>query len=369
MHYMKRNVFFTLCFLLAGAALTSVTATGPEQEPAVRAVAKVLPAVVNINTERIVRQYVTDPYDIFFRRYAVGDHKVHNLGSGLLISPEGYIVTNHHVVQMSERSKIRVTLSDGSAYDAQFVSHDPDHDIALIKISDKKPFPYLSLETLSPNLLGQTVIALGNPVGYQNSVSMGILSAKNRTFSADGITMEGLIQTDAAINPGNSGGPLVDIDGNLVGINSAKFAGMAIEGIGFAIPAQTVAEWANDAIAIAKGLKAPPRPVSLLEVLRRKFGMALQNLTPELADDMGYHINGGLIVTDVEPKSPAAAAGIQRGMLIVAMESHPLLSERSLPRDILRIKPGQEVRFTVVTVQVRGNIIRQRGGTVALQAR
>jgi S1-C subfamily serine protease len=97
--------------------------------------------------------------------------------------------------------------------------------------------------------------------------------------------------------------------------------------------------------------------------------MALQNLTPELADDMGYHINGGLIVTDVEPKSPAAAAGIQRGMLIVAMESHPLLSERSLPRDILRIKPGQEVRFTVVTVQVRGNIIRQRGGTVALQAR
>jgi serine protease Do len=362
----SKSIFLATLLL---AAASGARAVEPAEEPIVQAVQRTLPAVVNIYTEHVVEGVVSQPYNLFFRRYYLGHETVHSLGSGLLVSPEGYIVTNHHVVQMADPEKIRVTLSNGSLYQARLLSSDPDKDLALLKVEDKNPFPYMDMQTTSPNLLGETVIALGNPVGFQNSVSHGILSAKNRTFSAEGVTMEGLLQTDAAINPGNSGGPLVDINGNLAGINSAKFTGTAVEGIGFAIPAEIVVPWVSDAIAVAKGLKAAPRPVSLFEVLRQRFGFTLQNLTSELAANYGLRITDGLLITQVEPGSPAENQNLRPGMVIVGIGQYGVYNEETLPRDILRIKPGEPVLFTVVALLQKGGTVLQRGAKITLQAR
>ena len=232
------------------------------------------------------RQYVTK-YDQYFRLYrGVINRTAQSIGSGLIISADGYIITNAHVVALAEKEKeVSVTLNTGSKYQAQVITADEDKDLALLKIEDKTvQFPYFDLTYTSPNLLGETVIALGSPAGYQNSVSQGILSAKNRNFTVEEHTYNNLIQTDAAINPGNSGGPLVDLNGGLVGINSAKMAGQAIESIGFAIPHEIVVPWANEAVAEAKGLKpATPAAVTSLEILKQRLGLAVKTLTPDKA--------------------------------------------------------------------------------------
>ena len=259
---------FRWFFLLAYAV--RAYAVAPHEEPIVQAVEKVRPAVVNINTERIVTQEVRDPRDVFFERYFGGGvtrgnrilaTPIKNLGSGAIVSPNGYIITNQHVVERAAKLKIMVTLADGKDTEAVLLRDDDLLDLALIKIESPEPLPYLSLEKLSPNLLGQTVLVLGNPVGYESSVSAGILSAKDRTLTIGDLTMEGLLQTDAAINPGNSGGPLVDVEGNLVGLSSAKMSiaqNLPVESIGFAIPAERVKQWVGEAIAVVEGRIKPP---------------------------------------------------------------------------------------------------------------
>jgi serine protease Do len=229
------------------------------QEPIVKIVANVQPAVVNINAEETVPEYYT-AYDQYFRMYRhVRNRTAQSIGSGLIISADGYVLTNAHVVALAEKEKeVNITLSSGSKYRAQIITADEEADLALLKIEDQTTqYPYFDLSYTSPNLLGETVVALGSPAGYQNSVSHGILSALHRSFTVEDHVYNNLIQTDAAINPGNSGGPLVDLNGGLVGINSAKLSGTAIENIGFAIPNDVVIPWANNAIAVAKGLKPP----------------------------------------------------------------------------------------------------------------
>ena len=218
------------------------------------AVAKAMPAVVNINTERVVRHAVRDPADDFFNNFFGGPMRpprlvrqtVQSLGSGFIIDKEGYIVTNEHVVQRAADLKISVTTNGGKTYNARFVTSAPEADLALIKIESKESFPFISLDDLSPSLLGQTVLVLGNPLGYGSSVARGILSAKGRAVTVEEKEYKDLIQTDAAINPGNSGGPLVDLNGKLVGISSVKMAytpqGVPTQGLGFAIAASAVRE-------------------------------------------------------------------------------------------------------------------------------
>ena len=187
-------------------------------------VANVQPAVVNINAEETVPEYYT-AYDQYFRLYrGVRKHTAQSIGSGLIISADGFVITNAHVVALAEKEKeVNITLSSGSKYRAEIISADDDADLALLKIDDKDvQFPYFDLGYTSPNLLGETVVALGSPAGYQNSVSHGILSALHRSFTVEDHVYNNLIQTDAAINPGNSGGPLVDLNGGLVGINSGQ---------------------------------------------------------------------------------------------------------------------------------------------------
>jgi len=341
-------------------------------EPTVKVVANVQPAVVNINAEATVPQYVTK-YDQYFRLYrGVIPRTSQSIGSGLIISADGYIITNAHVVALAETKKeVDITLNSGSKYHALIINADEDKDLALLKIEDTTaPFPYFDLTYTSPNFLGETVIALGSPAGYQNSVSQGILSAKNRNFTVEEHTYNNLIQTDAAINPGNSGGPLVDLNGGLVGINSAKMAGQAIESIGFAIPHDIVVPWANEAIAEAKGLKPTPvATITALDVFRDRFGLTLKVLTAEKAATMGLEIPGGLIVTRVDAGGSAAEIGMHEGMIIVSMGNRQIVDEKSIPKEILEIHSGDKLAIHVIWVQPMGLINFQRGANGILTAK
>ena len=339
------------------------------QEPIVKIVANVQPAVVNIAAQGTVPAYVTDQY---FRLYR-GNRAAQSIGSGLIISADGFVITNAHVVALAEKEKeVNITLSSGSKYRAEIITADDDADLALLKIDDKDvQFPYFDLGYTSPNLLGETVVALGSPAGYQNSVSHGILSALHRSFTVEEHTYNNLIQTDAAINPGNSGGPLVDLNGGLVGINSAKLSGSAIENIGFAIPNDVVISWANDAIAVAKGTK--PAPVSTaanaLEIMRQHLGLAVKELTPDDAAKLGLQINGGLLITHVDPHSPAGEAGLSKDMIVVMIGARQITDAKSLPRELLQLQSGTNVRLQVIYLRTLGPLTIQKGGSVLLTAR
>jgi serine protease Do len=342
------------------------------QEPIVKIVANVQPAVVNITAQETVPEY--DTYGSYFQLYRGGRPRMaQSIGSGLIISADGYIITNAHVVALAEKEKeVSITLSSGSKYRAQIIAADEDADLALLKIEDKTvQFPYFDLTYTSPNLLGETVVALGSPAGYQNSVSHGILSALHRSFTVEDHVYNNLIQTDAAINPGNSGGPLVDLNGGLVGINSAKLSGTAIENIGFAIPNDVVIPWANDAMAVAKGLMpAPVSPVtSKLEVIHKYLGLTVKALTPDEAAERGLQINGGLLITHVDEHSPAGEAGLRDNMVIVMIGNRQITDAKSLPRELLQMQSGTNVRLQVIIVQSMGPLTIQRGGSVLLTAR
>ena len=340
-------------------------------EPIVKVIDNVMPAVVNITAEETVPQYYTG-YNQFFGRYRMQrDVPEQSIGSGLIISADGFVVTNAHVVALAEKTKeVSITLKSGSKYKAQIVYADEDVDLALLKIEDKTTqFPYFDLSYVSPNRLGETVVAMGSPAGYQSSASHGILSAKGRMFTVEDHTYNNLLQTDAAINPGNSGGPLVDLNGSLVGINSAKLAGPAIENIGFAIPQEVVVPWANDAIAVARGLKPAAAVTSVLDVMRQRLGLDLKTLTEAKAAEMDLD-GGGLIITNVEENSPAAEVKLRKNMVIVAIDKHQVTDESTVPRELKHLQPGGSVHMQVVYVQsLGGGIGIQRGGMVELTAR
>ena len=319
-----------VALLLLGTRSPSFAQADPAAEPAVLAVAKVLPAVVNINTERVVklRDPVADLYAQFFGYYRVRPREirqtVQSLGSGFIVDASGYIVTNQHVVERAADLKIKVTTNDGKTYSAHYITGDDKKDLALIKIDAKATFPFISLENISPNLLGETVIVVGNAVGYGSSISRGVLSAVNRDITIDNIEYKNLVQTDAAINPGNSGGPVIDISGRLVGISSAKMAftpqGVPTQGLGFAIPADAVRESVTQFKKVADTQPAPKPQPATEEASASKseelFGIQLQNLTNELTDALGYLRGRGVLISAVEPDSPADAAGIERGLVI-----------------------------------------------------
>ena len=245
----------------------------PASEPTVLAVAKVLPAVVNINTERVVRRRVRDPVRRFrgaiFRQLPLApagdsaDPAKPWLGIHLSTRP-GYIITNQHVVERAADLKIEVTMNDGKTLNARYITGDEKKDLAFIKIEAKEPLPFIDLNNLSPNLLGQTVIVVGNALGYSSSISRGVLSGMKRDITIGETEYKNLLQTDAAINPGNSGGPLIDLSGRLVGVSSAKMAftpqGVPTQGVGFAIPAETVRDTVADFKKIAQNQPPPKAP-------------------------------------------------------------------------------------------------------------
>ena len=378
-------LFFVAQSLLAQTPtpLPSSTPTDPASEPVVLAVAKVMPAVVNINAERVVRRQIRDPFEDFatefFGTYRSQPREVRqrlqSLGSGFIVDPAGYIVTNEHVVQRAADLRIEVTTSDGKVYNAHYITGDPKKDLAFIKIDGQSGFPFINLDNPSPNLLGQTVIVLGNSVGYGSSISRGVLSGLKRDITIDNLEYKDLLQTDAAINPGNSGGPVVDIAGRLVGVSSAKMAftpqGVPTQGLGFAIPAETVREVVKGFKAVAQKKPSAQQPPSSSNQpaaanADRLFGMQLQDLTAELTDAFDLVPGRGVLVSAVEPGSPAAEIGVERGLVIYRVGRHDVNSVKSIEGLLGRVQSGMTVDFTVGVVRNDGTRQIQ---TVPLAAR
>ncbi len=362
---MRRPTVLAICLALAAAATARAQEVkapapppefDPATEPAVVAVARVLPAVVNIATERTVRQKVQDPFEDFYeqffnapsnRRPREYQQTVQSLGSGFLIDADGDIVTNEHVVERAADLKIQVTFSDGTNLPARYVSGDAAADLALIKVERAaRPFPFINLNNPSPNLLGETVLVLGNPLGYNSSVARGILSANEREITVEETVYKHLLQTDAAINPGNSGGPLIDLAGRLVGISSVKMSftpqGTPTQGLGFAIPARTVAaKVAEFRDAAAHPQTAKRAPANASPIARKLFGLQLQALPPEQAR------SSGVLVADVERGSPAAEAGIKPGMVIYKLGTYPAGSVERVEALLKDVDGGTSVDFVV----------------------
>jgi len=342
----------------------------PAAEPAVLAVAKVLPAVVNINTERVVRRTVRDPIEDFYAQF-FGYYRgrpreirqtLQSLGSGFIVDPAGYIVTNQHVVARAADLKIQVTSNNGKTYNAHYITGDDKTDLAFIKIDSKDSFPFINLDYISPNLLGETVLVVGNAVGYGSSISRGVLSATKRDISIENMEYKNLVQTDAAINPGNSGGPVIDISGRLVGISSAKMAftpqGVPTQGLGFAIPADVVRDSVKNFKAFAEkhpgGKNQPAANETSTSSAERMFGMQLQDLNEELTDALGYEPGHGVLISGIEPNSPADQAGIERGLVIYRVGKHDVNSVKDIENLLGRASSGTSVDFTVGVVRAGG---------------
>ena len=361
-HHRYILICATACGVLFARSTTAFAQADPASEPAVLAVGKVLPAVVNINTERIVRRTVRDPFDDFYTQF-FGYNRVRpreirqtlqSLGSGFIIDPAGYIITNQHVVERAADLKIQVTANDGKTYDAHYIAGDDKTDLAFIKIDAKVDFPFINLDNISPNLLGETVIVVGNAVGYGSSISRGVLSAVKRNITIDNIEYENLVQTDAAINPGNSGGPVIDISGRLVGISSAKMAftpqGVPTQGLGFAIPAEVVRESVSRFKKIAQkqpATKQQPSSQTSTSNAERLFGMQLQDLTRELSDALDYARSRGVLITAVEPGSPANEAGVERGLMIYRIGQQDVNSVKQIENLLGRMQSGTSVNFVI----------------------
>ncbi len=345
--------------------------------------AKVLPAVVNINTERVVRRTVRDPVDDFYAQF-FGYNRfrpreirqtLQSLGSGFIIDPAGYIVTNKHVVERAADLKIHVTTNDGKTYSARYIAGDEKTDLAFIKINAQSDFSFINLDDISPNLLGQTVIVVGNAVGYGSSISRGVLSAVKRNITVEDTEYNNVVQTDAAINPGNSGGPVIDLSGRLVGIASAKMAftpqGVPTQGLGFAIPADVV----RDSVSRFKQLAAKQgksnNPPAATEVsgarVEKLFGMQLQDLTPELSEALGYLRGRGVLIAAVEPDSPADDARIERGMVIYRINRSTVTSIGQVEQILRAAESGTKVEFTIGIIRARGE--NHELATLALTAR
>ena len=356
----------------------------PASEPSVLAVAKVLPAVVNINTERVVKRTVRDPVEDFYAQF-FGYNRVRprqirqtlqSLGSGFIVDPAGYIVTNQHVVERAADLKIHVTTDDGKTYNAHYITGDDKTDLAFIKIDAETAFPFINLDNISPNLLGQTVIVVGNAVGYGSSISRGVLSAVKRDITVDDTEYKGLVQTDAAINPGNSGGPVIDLSGRLVGISSAKMAftpqGVPTQGMGFAIPADVVRDSVNQFKKVAQKQGTPKnQPASTADSSAsnagKLFGLQLQDLNQELSDALGYIRGRGVLITAVEPDSPADEAGLERGVVIYRMGKSETNSVKQIEELLRSVQSGAKLEFTVGVIRT-GRQTRQLG-TLSMTAR
>ncbi len=299
------------------------------------------PAVVNISTTKTIRQaplpFLGDPFfrDFFGEPFDFGHprkYKEQSLGSGVIVSPDGYIITNYHVIK--EADEIKVTLYDKRDFKGIVVGSDPKTDIAVIRINTRN-LPTIPWGDSDKLQVGEFVLAIGNPFGLSHTVTMGIVSAVGRA-NVGIADYEDFIQTDAAINPGNSGGPLVNIRGELIGINTAIFSKSGgYQGIGFAVPsnmARTVMEE-----LIKKG-----------KVIRGWLGVSIQEVTPELAREFGTKTLKGALVADVSKGSPADRAGIRRGDIIIEFDGKEIEDVGSLRNMAARATVGNTVRVKLI---------------------
>jgi serine protease Do len=315
--------------LLAAAPAVAGNTAAPAVPPAANArrtplvdlVERVRGAVVNIHSERTVQGPVSED----FLALAPSQHRVNGMGTGILIDPRGYIITNQHVVE--DVSVIRVRLADGGNYNARVLARDAETDLALLKIETSKPLPVIPFGTAADLMVGESVVAIGNAYGYENTVTRGIVSAMKRdvTLNKD-LSYKSLIQTDAAINPGNSGGPLLNINGDLIGVNVAIRAGA--QGIGFAIPVDSMLRVAADMMS-----------------LRKRTGLSHGLVCRDKVDTSQQPPVRSLVVEHTT--GPASQAGIKRGDVIVQVADLQISCALELERSLLDHRSGERIPVTV----------------------
>jgi serine protease Do len=309
---------------------------------------KVAPSVVNIYSTTIVRErpfmnpFLNDPFRRFFgddfgqqQQREPREHKAQSLGSGVIVSPDGYILTANHVVEGAQTVKVALPTGD-TEYTAKVVGTDPLTDVAVLKINVSKRLPTVVLADSDKLEVGDMVLALGNPFGVGQTVTLGIISALGRSgFGISGY--ENFIQTDAAINPGNSGGALVDAEGRLVGINTAILSRSGgFQGVGLAIPVN-MARFVMD------------RLIEFGKVSRGFLGIYIQPLTPELAKEFNLPAeSGGALVGGVTPNSPAAKAGIEDGDVVVQYNGKKVTDSRNLQLMVAQTPPGTKVSLQIL---------------------
>ncbi|MBS3754578.1 MAG: Do family serine endopeptidase [Desulfobacterales bacterium] len=305
----------------------------------VQAVKKVSPAVVNISTQYEVR-YRRHPFarfgmDDFFRDFFDSGperkRELNSLGSGVIIDGEhGYILTNSHVIVKS--GKVSAVLKDGREFSAEIVGADPESDLAVLQIETKEPLPAIEMGNSDDLMIGETVIAIGNPFGFSHTVTTGVISAVNRSFKAEDRVFRDFIQTDASINPGNSGGPLLNINGELIGVNTAIYRNA--EGIGFAIPINRARKIVSDLIAYG-------------EVIHAWIGLFVQDLDRNMADYFDLETGTGVAVQNVAPDSPADQAGIREGDIVLSIHGEPIKSISDYKAAMRGFGKGDRIRVKV----------------------
>jgi Do/DeqQ family serine protease len=324
----------------AQTALPAPTRTVPSSAAALRqsfspVVKKTAPAVVNISSKRVVRQQA-DPFWELFGLGAPRDRVEGSLGSGVIVRPDGVIVTNNHVVEGGQQ--ITVALSDRREFPARVLLADPRTDLAILKIDPPRgeKLPALAINDTGDLQVGDLVLAIGDPFGVGQTVTNGIVSALNRTADPSGDAASSYIQTDAAINPGNSGGPLVDLDGDIIGINSFILSRSGTSsGVGFAIPAALVKRVVETALGGGHSL------------VRAWTGARMQSVTPDIARSIGLATPQGALVADVWPGGPAAVAGLRQGDVIVAVDGQPVADAASVNYAVSTHRIGDSVRLGV----------------------
>ena len=322
------------------------SSTAPKMTSFADAAQKSLSSVVNIFTTKQVQTPVNPLMNDPFFRHFFGPNlenrsqTVTSLGSGVIVSKNGYILTNHHVVESAD--EIQVALPDGRKIDAKLVGSDPDTDIAVLKIDQDNLHP---ITFAQPNSLrvGDVVLAVGDPFGVGQTVTMGIVSALGRNHLGLN-TFENFIQTDAAINPGNSGGALVDSTGNLVGLNTAIYSrsGGSL-GIGFAIPVSLLT-------------KIMEQIVSHGSVVRGWVGVEVQDITPDIAESFNLKVSKGALIAGVLQGGPAARAGIRPGDILLAVNGHEVTDSNSLLEQVSALAPGQTASLRVLRQQAELNL-------------
>jgi len=354
---MAKRIFLSLTATLAVIAWTSLAMARIPLPDITELVEKDGPAVVNISTTKTIkaqegmRDFMEQfrrhggpnggPMDDFFDQFqrffgpqghggSPKAHKQHSLGSGFVISADGYIVTNNHVVEGADEVKVQFRNNE-KPLPAKIIGRDKETDLALLKIDGKSNLPFLEFGDSGKMKVGAWVLAIGNPFGLENTVTLGIVSAKGRVIGAG--PFDNFIQTDASINPGNSGGPLIDLDGKVIGINTAIVA--SGQGIGFAIPSNM----ARDVIAQLREGKT---------VKRGWIGVTIQDIDENTAKALGMANTKGALVTSVLDGEPASKAGIKTGDVITAVGGEPVEDSNQLLRRVAAIKPGESTQLTLV---------------------
>ncbi len=345
---MKKIIPLFICavFILAKPLIcTAQTGHDIRQSPGVKAVKKVSPAVVNISTQIIIQQrrnpfynFQLDPFfdqffNDFYDSYPPRKYKKNSLGSGIIVDRRGYILTNEHVILKA--SKIEVILADGRKFEGKIIGSDPKSDISIVKIEVKDDLPAVTMGDSSDLMIGETVIAIGNPFGLSHTVTSGVISALNRSLRInENKIYSDFIQTDASINPGNSGGPLLNINGELIGINTAIY--QKAEGIGFAIPINKAKRIMDDLIKFGT-------------VQSAWLGIFVQELTPQFIKYFGLEQKSGVLISQVVKDSPANKAGIAAGDIILQIEDKKISSPQAYKAYLSGFTADDKIKLLILS--------------------